>query len=116
MKAYLKALTLLLAVSGSVYLPKVYAANSTTMLITIAETSPALVERLNTIALSDSNLLNSLLMMAESDPEQLERLLDLYTADPVTFQQLTAIIAADATQGESASVLGIDDGNGIIRD
>ncbi len=115
MKTYLKALTLLLVLSGSAYLPNVYAENSTAMLITIAETSPALMERLDTIALTDAALLNDLLIMADSDPAQLERLLDLHAADPATFQQLLGIVAAENSDEGNASLLGTISDGGIIR-
>lgn len=116
MKKYLKAMSMLFVLSGSVYLPTVSAASSNAMLITIAETSPVLLERLNNIALEDKAQLNNLLKMADSNPEQLERLLNLRESNPVAFEQLTEIVGAEKTiDTGGASVMGIDDGNGIIR-
>ncbi len=109
-------MSVLLVLSSSVYLPTVNAANSTAMLISIAETSPALVERLNVIALNDKALLNNLLTMADSDSTQLEQLLNLLEADPTTFKQLAEIVDAEISKDTSFSTLGtIDDDGGIIR-
>jgi hypothetical protein len=116
MKRYLKAMSVLLVLSSSVYLPTVNAANSTAMLISIAEASPALVERLNVIALNDKALLNNLLTMADSDSAQLEQLLNLLEADPATFKQLAEIVDATTASSAPISTLGIiDDDGGIIR-
>lgn len=104
---YLRILSLSLALTSIVYLPNVNAASSTEMLITIAETNPALVERLNVIALNDTKLLNQLLEIADSDSSQLERLLNLAETDPETFKKLVAISNAEE---EGVSTLGIDDG------
>jgi len=115
MNKYLKIISLSLALSSSVYLPSVNAASSTDMLITIAESSPVLLERLNVIALDDTALLNQVLKMADSKPLQLERLLNLAETDPTAFEQLVSIHNAEAIQKEvEISTNGINDG-GIIR-
>jgi len=115
MNSYLKVLSLSIALICSAYLPTSNAANSTKMLITIAETNPVLVERLNAIALNDATLLNQLLKMADSKPDQLERLLNLAESDLETFERLITINNAEATHDEGGiSTTGIDDG-GIIR-
>jgi len=115
MKTYLKALYLSIALTGSVYLPSVNAADSTEMLITIAETNPALVERLNDIALKNASLLNQLLKLADSKPAQLERLLNLAESDLETLKKLIMINNAEVIYDEGGvSTTGIDDG-GIIR-
>jgi len=115
MKTYLKALYLSIALTGSVYLSSVNAADSTEMLITIAETNPVLVERLNDIALKNASLLNQLLELADSKPAQLERLLNLAESDLETFERLITINNAKAILDEGGvSTQGIVDG-GIIR-
>jgi len=115
MNKYLKIISLSIALTGSVYLPSVNAASSTDMLITIAESSPVLLERLNVIALDDSVLLNQVLKMADSKPVQLERLLNLAETDPKAFEQLVSIHNAEASQEEEEiTTMGINDG-GIIR-
>jgi len=116
MNKFLKVVSLLLVLSSSVYLPSVNAASSTEMLITIAETNPVLLERLNTVAIDNSELLNQLLKMANSKPEQLERLLDIAETDPEVFAQLVTINEAEKTEEEGGvSTLGINDEGGIIR-
>ena len=111
MKRYLKVASLLLVLTSSIYLPAVSAANSTEMLITLAETNPALVERLNDVALNDAKLLKQLLKMADSDPAQLERLLNILASDPETFGQLVTVFNAEETQeDDDVSTFGIDDG------
>lgn len=115
MKKHLKTLSLLLVLSGSVYLPTANAENSTPMLITLAESSPAVVEQLNTIAVTNPSLLNNLLTMADGDPAQLERLLDLLTSNPSTFEQLSAIVAAENSDSGNASLQGTISDGGIIR-
>jgi hypothetical protein len=111
MNKFLKVVFLLLVLSSSVYLPSVNAASSTEMLITIAETNPVLLERLNTVAIDNAKLLNQVLKMANSKPEQLERLLDIAETDPEAFSQLVTINDAK----EEISTMGIDDEDGIIR-
>ncbi|PAJ74527.1 hypothetical protein CJF42_09910 [Pseudoalteromonas sp. NBT06-2] len=117
MNTYLKVLSLSIALTGSVYLPSVNAANSTEMLITIAESNPVLVEQLNDIALNDAALLNQLLKMADSKPDQLERLLNLAESDPETFERLIIIYNAEATLEEGGVLTQgiIDDDGGIIQ-
>ena len=117
MNKFLKVVSLLLVLSSSVYLPSVNAASSTEMLITIAETNPLLLERLNTVALDNAELLNQLLKMAESDPAQLERLLNIAETEPQVFSQLVTISDAKETEEDgSGSTLGIiSDDDGIIR-
>jgi hypothetical protein len=109
MNKYLKTIPVLLALTSSVYLPSVNAANSTDMLITIAETNPVLVERLNEVALNDSTLLNQLLTMADSDPAKLERLLNLAETNPEIFEQIVTVFNT-----EKSALTGIGDG-GVIR-
>ena len=126
MKKYIKALSLVLALTSSVYLPSVFAANSTNMLITIAETNPVLIERLDDIALNDPKLLNQLLNIADSDAEQLERLLNLADTSPFIFEKLVTIKRLETTPeikiekqklspyGQMSTLGTIQDG-GIIR-
>ena len=115
MNKYLKIISLSLVLTGTVFLPNVNAASSTEMLITIAESNPVLVERLNEIALNDAKQLHQLLKMADSKPEQLERLLNLSETDPDAFSQLETVFNAEANQEKgSVSTMGIGDG-GVIR-
>ncbi len=100
MNKYIKILSLSLALTGAVFLPNVNATSSTDMLITIAESNPVLLERLNVIALDDAVLLNQLLQMAESKPAQLERLLDLVESDLEAYEPLVSIHSAKATLKE----------------
>lgn len=100
MNKFIKALSLILVLTGSVYLPSANAASttgSTEMLINLAETDPVLVDRLNDLALNDPKLLNQLLKMAESDPVQLERLLDLSERNPNIFWKIATIYNAQST-------------------
>tara|TARA_B110000467_G_C18298114_1_gene469428 strand:+ start:1122 stop:1472 length:351 start_codon:yes stop_codon:yes gene_type:complete len=115
MNKYLKVLSLSLVLTSGIYLPSVNATSSTEMLITIAESNPVLVERLNVIALNDTKQLNQLLKMADSKPEQLERLLNLAETDPEAFEQLVIISNAEETEADGeVSTTGIGDG-GVIR-
>ncbi len=101
MNKYIKVLSMVLALTSSVYLPSAFAAStssSTEMLITLAETDPVLVDRLNDIALSDPELLNQLLEMADSDAALLERLLNLLENDPESFDKLVTIKNAETTE------------------
>ena len=101
MNKYIKVLSMVLALTSSVYLPSAIAASttsSTEMLITLAETDPVLVDRLNDIALNDPKLLKKILKLAGSDATQLERLLNLLENDPETFDKLVTIKDAEATQ------------------
>jgi len=117
MNKFLKVVSFLLVLSSSVYLPSANAASSTEMLITIAETNPALLERLNTLALDNAELLNQLLKMAESDAAQLERLLNIAETDLEVFSQLVTINdTKEAQENGGASTMGIiSDDDGIIR-
>ncbi|WP_019026374.1 hypothetical protein [Colwellia piezophila] len=118
---YIKALSLVLVLAGSVYLPSAYAGKTNDMLITIAETDPVLVDRLNDIALNDALLLKKILQMADAKVEQLERLLDLAEYDPETLDKLITIYNAKTApeqelQQPQMSTFGtINDGGGIIR-
>ena len=98
MNKYIKVLSLLLALTSSVYLPSAFAGSSTDMLITIAETNPDLIERLDYIAITDPELLNQLLTMAGSDAVQLEKLLNLAESNPYIFSKLVSIKSVETTQ------------------
>jgi hypothetical protein len=101
MNKYIKVLSMVLALTSSVYLPSAFAAStssSTEMLITLAETDPVLLDRLNDIALNDPELLNQLLEMADSDAALLERLLNLAESDPETFEKLVTIKNVETTE------------------
>ncbi|NQZ86651.1 MAG: hypothetical protein HRT54_03625 [Colwellia sp.] len=115
MNKYFKAFSISLVLISSNYLPTVNAASSTEMLITVAETNPVLLERLNSIALNNPELLNQLLKMANSKPDQLERLLNIAETDPEAFTQLIIISDAEKAQEEQVTMFGIDDEGGIIR-
>jgi len=102
MNKFIKALSVMLVLTGSVYLPNANAVSSgktTEMLITLAETDPILVDRLNDIALNDPILLQQILKLAGSDPVKLERLLNLAENDPETFAKLVTIkeVASEPT-------------------
>ncbi len=116
MNKYLKVLSLSLALTSAAYLPNANAASSTEMLITIAETNPVLVERLNIIALNDAELLNQLLIMAKSKPELLERLMNLAETDPEMFARLVTIFNVKRDQGGKTILtnMGIEDNDGDI--
>jgi hypothetical protein len=98
MKKYIKALSLVLALTSSVFLPSAFAASSTNMLITIAETNPVLLERLDDIAITDPTRLNQLLTMADSNAGQLEKLLNLAESNPYIFSKLANIKRVETTQ------------------
>jgi len=129
MNKYIKALSVMLVLSSSVFLPSANAAtttSSTDMLITLAETDPMLVERLNDIALNDEKLLNQLLKMSESDPVKLEKLLNLAESNPYMFWMIANIYNAQEPEPTAAklqpaeeqqmSTFGIiNDDGGIIR-
>ena len=104
MKKYIKALSLVLALTSSVFLPSAFAASSTNMLITIAEDNPVLIERLDDIAITDPKLLNQLLSMADSDAEQLERLLNLADSNPYIFSKLANIKTVETTKEVTVKV------------
>ena len=122
MNKYIKALSVVLVLSSSAFLSNANAASPTDMLITLAETDPVLVDRLNEIALTDENLLNQLLKMSESSPEKLEQLISLSERSPTMFWMIANIYNAQLKTAEQAeeeqmvSTFGaIDDGAGIIR-
>jgi hypothetical protein len=127
MKKYIKALSLVLALTSSVFLPSAFAAGSTDMLITIAETNPVLLERLDDIAITDPTRLNQLLTMADSNAGQLEKLLNLAESNPYIFSKLANIKRVETTQelkveekqvspyGKISTRGIISDGGGIIR-
>jgi hypothetical protein len=101
MNKYIKVLSMVLALTSSVYLPSAFAAStssSTEMLITLAETDPVLVDRLNDLALTDAKTLKELLKLADSDPVQLERLLNLLENDPESFDKLVTIKSVETTE------------------
>ncbi len=122
MNKYIKVLSMVLVLTSSVYLPSAFAVstnNSTEMLITLAETDPVLVDRLNDIALNDAKLLKQILKLAGSDADQLERLLNLAESDPETLEKLVTIKNVEASQELKISqpvysTFGIEDG-GINR-
>jgi len=117
MNKYLKIISVLFVLISSAYLPSVNAASSTDMLINIAESNPALLERLNTITLNDPLLLKNVLALSQSDPAKLERLLNLVETDLEAFVKLVRIFNAEAAQkNEEIRTNGtIDDDGGIIQ-
>ncbi|KGJ90409.1 hypothetical protein [Colwellia psychrerythraea] len=129
MNKYIKVVSLLLALTGSIYLPSANAASSTDMLITIAETNPVLVDRLNDIALNDPELLQQLMKMADSDANQLERLLNIAEYNPLIFAKIVNIKNVETAQkltlkaeeqqvspyGQMSTFGTIDDSGGIIQ-
>ncbi len=98
MKKYLQNITKLIVLTVSAYLPLAGAANSTDMLLTIAEHNPVFIDRLNTLAVQDAVQLKQLLAMADSDPAQLERLVALAETDDALLQQLLTIYQAAAVK------------------
>ncbi len=137
MNKLIKALSVILVLTSSVYLPNANASSifnaasivkaasedkkttSTEMLITLAETNPVLIDRLNDIALNNIKLLNQLLKMAEADAKQLERLLDLAENDADMFSKLVNIYNAQTTlkvEDEQVSPYGQMSTFGIISD
>jgi len=124
MNKFIKALSVVLVLSSSAFLPSANAASatsSTEMLITLAETDPMLVERLNDIALNDEKLLNQLMKMSESDPVQLERLLNLVESNPYMFWMIANIYNAQETtksepvEEQQMSTFGAIDDGGVIQ-
>ncbi len=124
MNKYIKLISMMLALTGSIYLPNANAScttSSTDMLITLAETAPELIERLNDLALNDAELLTQLLKMSEADPLKVERLLTLAETNPSMFWILANVYNTQAAQNSSedddvVSTCGtIDDGGGIIQ-
>ncbi|ALO33949.1 hypothetical protein CMT41_03805 [Colwellia sp. MT41] len=125
MNKVIKVLSLVLVLTSSVYLPSAFAAsttNTTEMLITLAETDPVLIDRLNDIALTDKKLLKQLLNMAESEPVKLERLLNLAERNAHMFWMIANIYNAQSitleqpVEEQPFSTFGaIQDGGGIIR-
>jgi len=107
MNKLIKVLSVVLVLTGSVYLPSANAASTgktTEMLITLAETDPVLVDRLNDIALNDPELLQQALKMAGSDPLKLERLVNLAETDPVMFWKLANIYNVQEPSSEVQSL------------
>jgi hypothetical protein len=123
MNKYIKALSMVLVLTSSVYLPSAFAvstSSSTEMLITLAETDPVLVDRLNDVALNDQKLLKQILKLAGSDADQLERLLNLAESDPETLEKLVNIKNVEASQELKVSqpmysTFGAIDDGGINR-
>jgi hypothetical protein len=124
MNKYIKVISMMLALSGSIYLPSAIAScnnTSTDMLITLAETYPDLIDRLNYLAVNDAELLTQLLKMSEADPVKVERLLGLAETNPTMFWVLANVYNAQAAQNSSeddgmVSTCGtISDGGGIIH-
>ena len=120
----------MLVLSSSVFLSSANAAstaNSTDMLITIAENNPVLIDRLNDIALNEPKLLQQIMQMADSDAAQLERLLYLAEYAPELLAKMVTIKNVAATQklkveeqqvspyGQMSTFGAIDVGGGIIR-
>ena len=127
MNKYIKVLSVMLVLSSSVFLSSANAAsynntaNSTDMLITIAETNPVLVDRLNDIALNEPKLLQQIMQLADSDAEQLERLLDLAEYRPELLAKMVTIKTVAAAQKlnveeEQVSKYGQVSTRGIIKD
>lgn len=101
MNKYIKALSMVLVLTSSAFLSIANAASansSNDMLITLAETNPILIERLNDIALNDDQLIKGLLRLADSDAVQLERLLNIAESDPTTFEMLVTIEKASTVK------------------
>ena len=98
MKQSLKNITKLLVLTTSAYLPVAGAANSTDMLLTIAERNPVLIQRLNALAVEDAVQLKQLLAMADTDPTQLERLVTLAGIDDALLKQLLTVYQAAAVK------------------
>ncbi len=94
MKKHLKNITKLLVLTTSVYLPLASAANSTDMLLTIAERNPVFIERLNTLAVQDAVQFKQLVAMADADPAQLERLVALAESDEALLEQMLTVYQA----------------------
>lgn len=127
MNKFIKALSVMLILTSSVYLPNVSAANSTDMLITIAENNPVLIDRLNDIALNDSKLLQQIMTMADSDVAQLERLIDLADYNPTLLAKLVTIKSVGTSKkltlkedknspyGQMSTFGTINDDGGIIQ-
>jgi len=121
MNKFIKALSLILVLTGTVYLPSANAASTgktTSMLITLAETDPVLVERLNDIALTDTKLLKQILKMAGTDPVKLEKLVDLAETDIDMFWTLANIYNTNKMQEEEEqqmSTFGTIDDGGVIQ-
>ena len=125
MNKYIKFLSVILVLTSSIYLPSANAAStssSTDMLITIAESNPTLIERLDDIAITDPELLNQLLKMADSDAKQLERLLNLAENNHYIFSKLANIKSVETTKekklfttyGQAVTLGAIDHGT-VIR-
>ncbi len=130
MNKYIKVISLLLALTSTIFLSAANAASSkstTDMLIDLAETDTVLIERLNELAINDEKLLSQLLTMAEADPIKVAKLLNLAESDPSMFWALANVYNAQAAQASCDSeppkdnkrmgvTFGtISDGGGIIH-
>jgi len=104
MNKFINVLSVILVLSSSVFLTNANAAsitkntNPTEMLINLAESNPALVDRLNDIALTDEELLTQLLKMAESDPVKVEKLINLEEKNSDMFWMLANIYNAQSSK------------------
>jgi hypothetical protein len=109
MNKYIKVLSVVLVLSSSVFLTNANAGsitkntNPTEMLINLTESNPALIDRLNDIALTDEKLLTQILKMAESDPVKLERLLNLEERNSDIFWRVANIYNAQSNEKSAYS-------------
>jgi hypothetical protein len=112
MNKFINVLSVILVLSSSVFLSSANAAkivntvkdtNPTEMLINLAETDLALIDRLNDIALTDEKLLTQILKMAESDPVKLERLLNLEERNSDIFWMVANIYNAQSNEKTASS-------------
>ncbi len=108
MKKYLKNITKLLVLTTIAYLPVAGAANSTDMLLTIAERNPVFITRLNTLAVQDTVRFKQLLAMADTDPAQLERLVALAETDDALLKQLLTIYQAETVKSVPVANGGVE--------
>jgi hypothetical protein len=128
MNKFIKALSVAVVLSSSVFLTNANAGNTvnntnpTEMLLTIAESNPILVDRLNDIALTDEKLLTQLLKMSESDPAKLEKLLNLEERNTKMFWMIANIYNAQITKAlepvdkkQHMSTFGAISHGGVIR-
>jgi hypothetical protein len=120
MNKYINVLSLVLVITGSVYLPNANATGTTnSMLITVAETDPVLVDRLNDVASHNPELLNKLLKMADSDVAQLKRSLDLAENNPELFGKISKISNLQRSKrtkrSNRQSTFGTIDDDGVIQ-
>jgi len=125
MNKYIKILSVVLVLSSSVFLPDANAVSTgktTEMLITLAETDPMLIDRLNDFALNDAELLQQLLKMAGADPVRLENLVDIAESDVDMFWKLANIYNVKssstiepAEEEQQMSTFGAIDDGSVIR-